>query len=296
MSGLAKGSIFNFGDQGIFYSAIDMGCKVSKTGAENRTAMLSALNTIKDAGGGVLIVPHGITSTFDYASDFPVTANALMVIELTGNKFKVHSNQTVDAALGDSLSKMFLADPAAISYEIVDANPATYTFKLKVYNNVDTPVISGSSYDLCFFLPGGVNPVAVIARSGSTPGRLFLKQGLDVVGDTVLAGNLQIAGQVQSSKAIITPVAAGSHQIADTVQYLVMDHAATIATFTITLPKNPQDGNVVKIFSRSIVTTLTLSAGTGETIATGHTVTTIAALGSLEYVYNSSDSKWYRVR
>ena len=44
------GSSFNFGDQGIFYSAVDFGCRISKTSGENTAAITAALVTIDAAG------------------------------------------------------------------------------------------------------------------------------------------------------------------------------------------------------------------------------------------------------
>lgn len=293
--GTVKGSAFDFHDQGLFYSAIDFGARTSQSSAQNNTAIAAALIAMNVAGGGVLIIPQGIANTFNEATDFPVTANPLMVIILTGNQFQLKGNQAITSQFGSVLAQMFLTLPSAVSLRLVDANPATYTYKFEVYDNAGSPVIVGSSYDLCFFMPGASTPVAAFARAGATPGQLNLFNGLKVTGNTEVV-SLKVNGQTQTSKSIQAPLTGTSIQIADTTQYLVLDHAATIAALTVTLPQAPLDGNVVKIYSRSIVTALTLAAGTGETIATGHTVTTIAALGSLEYIYNSSDSKWYRVR
>ena len=290
-----KGSAFDFGDQGCFYSVVDFGARITYTAGQNATHIANALNTIKNAGGGVLLIPHGIAQSFNPATDFPVTANPLMVWILTGNSFILYSNQTITGDFGDAFAAAFLTTPSAISYRVVDTNPPTYTYKFEVYDNSGSPVISGSSYDLCWFLPGGVNPVMALARNGSKLGALFCLAGLDVTGLTEV-DTLLVTGPLRVTKNIQAPATGASIQIADSNKILILNHSATIATLTVTLPQNPVDGQCVEIFSRSIVTTLTLAAGTGETIETGHTVSTIAALGSLEYIFNSSDSKWYRVR
>lgn len=288
--GNIKGSAFNFGDQGVFHSVLDYGARTTKADVQNDVVIAAALTAIAADGGGVLVIPQGIANTFDPATDFPATANPLMVLVLTGNKFQVWSNQDITAEIAGTLASLILTAPQAISYRIIDADPATYTYKFEVYDNAGTPVITGSSFDLCFFLPGGVNPIAAFSRSGAKQGALYLFNGLDVT------GTLTHNGQNLGGKSIQAPAAGGSIQIADNTPNLILNHAATIATLTITLPQNPVDGNVVRIFSRSIVTTLTLNAGAGETIETGHTITTLAAAASVEYQFNSSDSKWYRLR
>lgn len=286
-----KGSSIDLGDLGIAYSAVDYGARKTYTAGENNVHIQTALNTIKNAGGGVLVIPHGIAHSFNPATDFPVTANALMVWEITGNSFKISSNQNITGDLGDAFASAFFDTPKAVEYQVVDANPATYTYKLKVAN----AGIAGSTADLGVYLPGASSPTAAFARNGTKLGALFCFAGLDVTGLTEV-DTLLVTGPLRTTKSIQAPAAAGSIQIGDNDRSLILNHTATIATLTIILPQNPVNGQAVQIFSRSIVTTLTLNAGTGETIETGHTLTTLTALQNVEYIFNSSDNKWYRTR
>ena len=279
-----KGSSIDLSNLGIAYSVVDYGGRITNTAGQNNTAITAALTAIAAAGGGVLVIPHGISHSFNPTTDFPVTANALMVWELTGASFKIYSNQEISGVLGNIFAAAFFTTPSAIEYRIVDANPPTYTYKFEVFDNAGTPVISGSSFDLCWFLPGGVTPVMALARNGANLGALHLFNGLVV------------KGQPHHSRTIQVPVAAGSYQIPDGTEFVILNHTATIASFTLTLPQAPQDGNTVEIFSLNSITTLTLAAGTGETIETGHGITTIGAAGSVKYVYNSGTTKWYRVK
>lgn len=297
-----KGSSFAFHDQGIFYSLIDFGGRITNNAAQNNACITTALAAMNAAGGGVLIIPHGIIHSFNPATGFPVTANALMVLQFTGNKFVLDSNQSITSDFGDILGQMFLTLPSAVSYRIVDANPATHTYKFEVYNNAGVPVITGSSFDLCFFLPGGVNPIAAFARGGTKPGALYLFAGATFTGGVVdITGglsvdSLKVAGQTQNSKSIQAPATGTTINWDNATQYLVLNHAATIAALTINLPTAPLDGHVIKLYARSIVTALTLTPGAGKSVAAGHTITTIAALTSIEYIYNVADTSWYRVR
>jgi hypothetical protein len=297
-----KGSSFAFADQGTFVSAIDVGCRVTNSAATNTALIISALTAMTT--GGVLLIPHGIDHTFT-SGDFPVTGEELCVWEFTGNTFKLTNNQTSTTSLTEILESLRIVLPKVVGIDFVDVltDPPTYTFKQQVYNNSGSPVIAGSSFDLCYFLPGGSTPTEAIARSGTTPGLHYFYNGINVAGTvtlpTLAALNvtaLTNRGIVAGSKSIQAPLTGTSIAMADGVEHLILNHSATIAALTVTLPPTPVDGQLAKVFSRSIVTALTLNAGAGETIETGHGLTTLAAAGSFEMIFNSSDSKWYRVR
>lgn len=97
------GSVWMLHRQGIAYSAIDFGARVTKTAAQNRTAIIAALSAANTAGGGVVIAPQGITHNFDPAVDFPVTANYLTVLQWTGGTYRVWCNQDVEYEIDGNL-------------------------------------------------------------------------------------------------------------------------------------------------------------------------------------------------
>lgn len=70
-------------------------------------------------------------------------------------------------------------------------------------------------------------------------------------------------------------------------------HGATAGTATITMAAKPSDGQRLRIFSTAGITALTLTANTGQTI--NNTTTSIAANGSVEYIYQLSTLTWYRI-
>lgn len=305
-----KGASFSLSDQGIFYSAVDAGCRVSLSAEVNTTKIVAALEAM--TSGGVLIIPHGISHNFTSA-DFPVTSEEFCVWELTGTSFKLTSNQALTSSMGQTLESIRVVTPKVVGIEFVDVltTPPAYTYQVKVYNNAGSPVVAGSSYDLCSFLPGATTPCEAIARSGTYAGRHYFFNGLYATAATVdalsvtdltidddltVTGDLTHAGVVLGSRSIQAPATGAAIVMADGTEHLILNHAATIATLTVTLPAAPVDGTPVNIYSRSIVTALTLNAGAGETVATGHGATTLAAAGSVSYVFNSSDSAWYRTR
>ena len=89
------------------------------------------------------------------------------------------------------------------------------------------------------------------------------------------------------------PVTGFSLTIGAAVQYLILDPAGTLATGTITMPASPTDGFLVGFSSTKIVTALTLTPGTGQTIP--NAPTSLAAGVGLTFLYRSANATWYRV-
>lgn len=67
----------------------------------------------------------------------------------------------------------------------------------------------------------------------------------------------------------------------------------TLSTGAITMPPNPSDGDRPCFWSKNIITTLTVSANTGQSI--NDAVTTLGAAGHACYVYSLSNATWDRV-
>lgn len=85
-----------------------------------------------------------------------------------------------------------------------------------------------------------------------------------------------------------TIVAANATQLVDVTP------AGTLAALTIDLPVAPVNGQVFGVFSSQILTSLTLTAASGQTIV-GNSTTLIGAVNThVEFVYQASNSTWYR--
>lgn len=118
--------------------------------------------------------------------------------------------------------------------------------------------------------------------------------------ESVQSGNtrqltaLQIKAYVdKASYTYNVPVTGFSLTIGAAVQYLILDPAGTLATGTITMPASPTDGFLVGFSSTKIVTTLTLTPNTGQTIP--NSPTSLAAGVGLTFLYRSANATWYRV-
>lgn len=73
---------------------------------------------------------------------------------------------------------------------------------------------------------------------------------------------------------------------------VVIQEAALAVTLTLALPATPVSGQRVTFSSVGGVTTLTMSTPVGSIIGA---LTTLAAGGTLTYIYRGSTTKWYRI-
>lgn len=71
----------------------------------------------------------------------------------------------------------------------------------------------------------------------------------------------------------------------------LLNPAGTLATGTITMPSSAFDGVMVKVSTTQTITSLTVSAATGQSI--NNAVTTLTAGGRLAYIYRAADKTWY---
>lgn len=111
----------------------------------------------------------------------------------------------------------------------------------------------------------------------------LIKGNGDYVNSARFCGSIQLA----------TPISDGSTVTNDSAQTLILNHTATIATHTLSLPLGRNDGQEFRIVSRSAITTVTLNASGGQTIYGG--ITTLTANGNATFIYSSSNTSWYRL-
>lgn len=95
------------------------------------------------------------------------------------------------------------------------------------------------------------------------------------------------------SYSLQVPTTGFSITIADNTSALILNPAGTLATGTVTMPATPIDGQIVRVSSSQIVTGLTVSANSGQTIS--NAPTTLAAGAGFGYIYNVSGTNWFRL-
>lgn len=96
----------------------------------------------------------------------------------------------------------------------------------------------------------------------------------------------------QSGYVKNVPLTAFSLTFANTQSWLELNPAGTLAAGTITLAPAPSDGARECIFSTQIVSALTLSANSGQSI--NNAVTALAANTGVCYLYSASNLTWDR--
>lgn len=109
---------------------------------------------------------------------------------------------------------------------------------------------------------------------------------VDPIGNVI--NSLGTADQAQQYEQPMTGFAI---TINDGVKTLLLDPAGTLATGTITMPASPVNGQEVRFSSTQIVTALTLSPNTGQSMAT--TPSAIAAGQGFGFIYRLANTTWY---
>ncbi|MBX6362009.1 MAG: hypothetical protein IRZ03_18285 [Acidobacterium ailaaui] len=110
-----------------------------------------------------------------------------------------------------------------------------------------------------------------------------------------------VYGMLHAPVAVL--VSSGSTcAIPDNTSLVYVDPATALSSLTITLPRNPFDGDTVEILfggkiasGSSVVTALTISPNTGQKIY-GANVTTANGGLVLKYRYRAITNQWYRVQ
>ena len=107
-----------------------------------------------------------------------------------------------------------------------------------------------------------------------------------------LAGGYPITGQ---QRDIITgPTTGFSYTIPNTVTAFVLDPSGTLASGTVTLCAAPTDNQEVTVSVSQIITSFTVSPNTGQTVRGAPSASTFGP-GGMRYIYQSSNTTWYRI-
>lgn len=165
------------------------------------------------------------------------------------------------------------------------------------------PVVGGAAY--CALYAGDGTTCA-----GSVPaGPTVLTGNEKIPADTGLAGGASPqtvyvdvstlgAGPTQFS----VPLTGASITVAAGTRQVIVEPAGTIAALTLVLPAATAltEGQRLGFCTTQIVTSLTLTAGSGTTIMNGPTAMLVpvatGAASCVEWIYVVSTTKWYRVQ
>lgn len=90
--------------------------------------------------------------------------------------------------------------------------------------------------------------------------------------------------------------------VEDWADLVVLEGSGTLATGTVVMPAAPRNGHVVTVLTNQIITALTVSPNTGQSIQNtptsmnlGRTVPTRVSGFSFSYIYVQVTVTWYRL-
>jgi hypothetical protein len=151
--------------------------------------------------------------------------------------------------------------------------------------------------------------------SSNEVGQHLLLQGAAASGGNRLGGHVKLQGGAASgtggSGCVITltptadqayskqvPTTGFSITIANNIRTLILDPAGTLATGTITMPATATDGQSVRITSTQIITALTVSPNSGQSITNAPTAFNPNLTGAqgYEFIYVAANTTWYRLQ
>ncbi len=93
------------------------------------------------------------------------------------------------------------------------------------------------------------------------------------------------------------PTANGNITVNPKTEFVFFDNAANVATYTINMPANVRDGDIVRFFfgTNSVNTVTWVANSAGRTFNTGATVNNNAAGTRVSFIFRSANNKWYRL-
>jgi hypothetical protein len=134
---------------------------------------------------------------------------------------------------------------------------------------------------------GGFN---VQAKSGNP---LSLTSGGNSNSQGIQLGNL-VNFQVfisDTAYSFQTPVNGFSITLGDATWHTILDPAGTLASGTITMPANPVDGMIVNVRCSQVITALTISPNTGQSVKGAPSSAAVG--GTFEAIYRLANTTWY---
>ncbi len=140
-------------------------------------------------------------------------------------------------------------------------------------------------------IQGGVGVLGSIYLGGSIGGTM----GGSIGGSGVafMSDISVIDGSLLQKKVVSAPTTGATVTMTADQRFQALAPSGTISTLTLVLPPSPLDNQAASVGSSQIVTTLTVSAGTGGATILGAPAT-LAASSGFTMIYQSSDNKWYR--
>lgn len=169
------------------------------------------------------------------------------------------------------------------------------------------PIVGGASYCSSFNVSGV--PGTTGACTNTVPaGPTAVTGNEQIPADTRLANGQSPQTVLLSMRAIgAAPIgfntcaaaACGSFTVGDNSGGVFLSYSTTIDSATVVTPANPMDGQQFTVGADHTITTLTMTANTGQSFAvTAPAVLTASATApqGYKFMYHAATAKWYKVQ
>jgi len=114
------------------------------------------------------------------------------------------------------------------------------------------------------------------------------------IGNLTVTGMTDMCGAyVHGVQVVANAANASSTQIWSNIGVVLIQPNATIASYTITMPATPVQGQGIKIGFANTITTLTHTVVGGQTLLGGLATANVSAGG--EWIYDTNTASWYKV-
>jgi hypothetical protein len=191
-----------------------------------------------------------------------------------------------------SLANFISGTPGSTSVTIGFTQTGTYIFELASSNGVtfsvqdldrNRNVVQGNLALQTVVANSSVNGITMTVAniSGNAVGNITATNFFGNVTSTGVAYGIQYVAATNG----------GSTTIDTNVGAAIFNPSGTIASYTITMPASPADGQAVKLLFGNTITSLTHSAS--QTIKSA--LTTANSTSGGEWIYHSSSNTWYRL-
>lgn len=109
-----------------------------------------------------------------------------------------------------------------------------------------------------------------------------------------LGGQIEFkVAQADQSKVDVAPTTGFSQTVANNCTTLLLKPSGGLSTGTVTMPAAPVDGQIVRVLCSQTITTLTVSANSGQSISGAPT--TMGATTPFSMIYDLASTTWYRM-
>lgn len=165
----------------------------------------------------------------------------------------------------------------------------------------DIATVSGKALTATAATVGGIR-FSCVGQTGTPPGVGIYSLASNTLNFSTAStgrgsfdanGNfISLQAVADQSKSVQVPTTGFSITIANNISTLILNPAGTLSSGTVTMPATPIDGQIIRIASSQIITALTISPNSGQTMADAFS-TTLGAGSGKGYIYHLAGTVWF---